>query len=63
MSNQQSLQQRMTSSGADRSLFQLAMDQACEYMDGAAERRVFPGDAAAMPALDEHTLVFAQAGT
>jgi len=55
MSNPMSLQERMLKSGADRSIFELAMAQACEYMEGAAERRVFPDDTAlaGLAAFDE----------
>jgi len=51
----QTLQQRMFAQVADPGLFELAKSQACEYMEGAAGRRVFPSEAAlaGLAAFDE----------
>ena len=42
MSIHLTLQQQMFANGADRGMFELAMAQACEYMDSVGERPVYP---------------------
>ena len=55
MSIHLTLQQQMFANGADRGVFELAMAQACEYMDSVAARPVCPSDAAlaGLAAFDE----------